>query len=81
MKGNFYSCYWRAALLGSQQMLALPVSDYLIAEQWERHGLVDISVRIETSADDSELEGARASVGALATGEGRSGRHPGASEK
>ena len=52
MKRSSYSCFWKAALLGSQQMLALPVSDYLIAEQREGHGLVEIGVRIASGFRD-----------------------------
>jgi hypothetical protein len=55
MKSTFYSGLWRAALLGSQQVLALPVSDYMVVEQLEGHGLVDIAVLIQRSGDDSEL--------------------------
>jgi hypothetical protein len=55
MKSTFYSALWRAALLGSQQVLALPVSDYMIVEQLEGHGLVGIGVLVQASGDDSEL--------------------------
>jgi hypothetical protein len=55
MKSTFYSGLWRAALLGSQQVLALPVSDYMVVEQLEGHGLVDIAVLIQRSGADSEL--------------------------
>jgi hypothetical protein len=47
--------FWKSALLGSQQVLALPVSDYMIVEQLEGHGLVDIRVVIQRPGDDSEL--------------------------
>jgi hypothetical protein len=55
MKSTFYSGLWRAALLGSQQVLALPVSDYMVVEQLEGHGLVGIGVFMQTSGDDSKL--------------------------
>jgi hypothetical protein len=59
MKSTFYSAFWRAALLGSQQVLALPVSDYMIIEQLEGHGLVGIGVLMQTSGDDLNLERGR----------------------
>ena len=80
MKGKF-TCWWRAALLGSQQLLSLPVGDYLIAEQWERQGLADISVRIVTAADVSELESAGSGAGRRQGDKRASGRHLGAPEK
>jgi hypothetical protein len=53
MKSTFYSGLWKTALLGSQQVLALPVSYYMVVAQLERHGLVDIGVVIQ-ERDDSE---------------------------
>ena len=35
---------WRTALPGSQQVLTLPVSDCMIVEQLEGHGLVSVGV-------------------------------------
>jgi hypothetical protein len=49
MKSTFYSGLWRTALLGSQQVLSLPVSDYMIVEQSEGHGLFGIGVPMQTS--------------------------------
>ena len=54
MKSTFDLAFWKAALLGSQQVLALPVSYYMVVAQLERHGLVDIGVVIQ-ERDDSEL--------------------------
>ena len=53
MKSTFYSL-WKVALLGSQQVLALPVSYYMVVAQLEGHGLVDIGVVIQRPGDDSE---------------------------
>ena len=47
MKSTFYSGLWKTALLGSQQVLALPVSYYMVVAQLEGHGLVDIGVVIQ----------------------------------
>jgi hypothetical protein len=58
MQSTFHSALWKAALLGSQQVLALPVSYYMVVAQLERHGLVDIGVVIQRPGDGSEL-GAR----------------------
>jgi hypothetical protein len=55
MKSTFYSALWKAALLGSQEVLALPVSYYMVVAQLEGHGLVDIRVVIQRPGDDSEL--------------------------
>ena len=55
MKSTFHSAFWKAALLGSQQVLALPVSYYMVVAQLERHGLVDIGVVIQRPEDGSEL--------------------------
>jgi hypothetical protein len=55
MKSTFHSGFWKAALLGSQQVLALPVSYYMAVAQLEGHGLVDIGVVIPRPRDDSEL--------------------------
>ena len=49
VKSAFYSGLWRTAILGSQQVLALPVSDYMIVEQSEGHGLFGIGVPMQTS--------------------------------
>ncbi|HEY5703971.1 MAG TPA: hypothetical protein VIS96_00180 [Terrimicrobiaceae bacterium] len=49
MKSTFYSGLWRTAILGSQQVLALPVSDYMIVDQLEGHGLVSVGVPVQTS--------------------------------
>ena len=46
---------WKTALLGSQQLLVLPISPYMVVEQLERHGLVDIGVVIQRPEDGSEL--------------------------
>jgi hypothetical protein len=54
MKSTFYSGLWKTALLGSQQVLALPVSYYMVVAQLEGHGLVDIGVVIRRPGDDSE---------------------------
>ena len=54
MKSTFHSALWKAALLGSQQVLALPVSYYMVVAQLERHGLVDIGVVIQRPEDGSE---------------------------
>ena len=54
MKSTFYSGLWKTALLGSQQVLALPVSYYMVVAQLKGHGLVDIGVVIQ-GRDDSEL--------------------------
>ena len=43
---------WKTALLGSQHLLVLPVSPYMVVEQLEGHGLVDIRVVIQRSGDD-----------------------------
>ena len=43
---------WKTALLGSQHLLVLPISPYMVVEQLERHGLVDVSVAIQTPGDD-----------------------------
>jgi hypothetical protein len=59
MKSTFYSGLWRAALLGSQQVLALPVSDYMVVEQLEGHGLVDIAVLIQRQETILNLERGR----------------------
>jgi hypothetical protein len=53
MKSTFYSGLWTTALLGSQQVLALPVSYYMVVAQLKGHGLVDIGVVIQ-ERDDSE---------------------------
>jgi len=46
MKSTFHSL-WKVALLGSsQQVLALPVSYYMVVAQLEKHGLVDVRVVI-----------------------------------
>ena len=42
MRSTLYSGLWRTALPGSQQVLAFPVSDYMILEQLEGHGLVSV---------------------------------------
>ena len=44
MRSTLYSGLWRTALVGSQEVLALPVSDHMIVEQLEGHGLVSIGV-------------------------------------
>jgi len=44
---------WKTALLGSQHLLVLPVSPYMVVEQLEGHGLVDIGVLIQNPGDDS----------------------------
>jgi hypothetical protein len=54
MKSTFDLALWKAALLGSQQVLALPVSYYMVVAQLERHGLVDIGVVIQRPEDGSE---------------------------
>ena len=54
MKSTFDLALWKAALLGSQQVLALPVSYYMVVAQLERHGLVDIGVVIQKPGDNSE---------------------------
>ena len=54
MKSTFYSGLWKTALLGSQQVLALPVGYYMVVAQLKGHGLVDIGVVIQ-ERDDSEL--------------------------
>jgi hypothetical protein len=41
---------WKTALLG------FPVSPYMVVEQLQGHGLVDIGVLIQKSRDDSEGE-------------------------
>lgn len=43
---------WKTALLGSQHLLVLPISPYMVVEQLERHGLVDVRVAIQTPGDD-----------------------------
>jgi hypothetical protein len=51
MKSTFHSL-WKVALLGSsQQVLALPVSYYMVVAQLERHGLADIRVVIQRPGD------------------------------
>jgi hypothetical protein len=40
---------WRTAIPGSQQVLTFPVSDYMIVEQLEGHGLVSVGVPMQTS--------------------------------
>ena len=52
MKATRNSALWKTALLGSQQMLAVPVSYYMVVAQLERHGLVDIGVAIIRPGDD-----------------------------
>jgi hypothetical protein len=47
---------WKTALLGSQHLLGFPVSPYMVVEQLQGHGLVDIGVLIQKSRDDSEGE-------------------------
>ena len=47
VRSNLYSGLWRTALPGSQQVLALPVSDYMIVEQLEGHGLVSVGVPMQ----------------------------------
>jgi hypothetical protein len=47
---------WKTALLGSQHLLVLPVSPYMVVEQLQGHGLVDIGVVIQRPGDDSEGE-------------------------
>jgi hypothetical protein len=54
MKSTFYSGLWKTALLGSQQVLALPVSYYMVVAQLKGHGLVDIGVVIQRPEDGSE---------------------------
>ena len=54
MKSTFYSGLWKTALLGSQQVLAVPVSYYMVVAQLERHGLVDIRVVIQRPGDNFE---------------------------
>jgi hypothetical protein len=49
VKSTFYSGLWRTAFPRSQQVLALPVSDYMIVEQSEGHGLFGIGVPVRTS--------------------------------
>jgi hypothetical protein len=49
VRSTLYSRLWRTTLPGSQQVLALPVSDYMIVEQLERHGLVSVDVPMQTS--------------------------------
>jgi hypothetical protein len=44
VKSTFYSGLWRAALPGSQQVLALPVSDHMIVEQSEGYGLFSVGL-------------------------------------
>ena len=58
-------------------MLALPVSDYLIAEQREGHGLVEIGVRIEISRGKPDVEDASLSGGGMEIKEGAPCRRPG----
>jgi hypothetical protein len=54
MKSTFHSL-WKVALLGSsQQVLALPVSYYMVVAQLEKHGLVDVRVVIQKPGDNSE---------------------------
>jgi hypothetical protein len=55
MKSTLHSTIWKATLLGSQQVLALPLSYYMVVAQLEGHGLVDIRVVIQRPEDDSEL--------------------------
>jgi hypothetical protein len=43
---------WKTALLGSQHLLVLPVSPYMVVEQLEGHGLVDVRVVIQRPGDD-----------------------------
>ena len=59
MKSTFDLALWKAALLGSQQVLALPVSYDMVVAQLERHGLVDIGVVIQRPEDGSERERGR----------------------
>ena len=47
---------WKTALLGSQHLLGFPVSPYMVVEQLQGHGLVDIGVLIPRPGDDSEGE-------------------------
>ena len=47
-----FKTLWKAALLGSQHLLVLPVSPYMVVEQLEGHGLIDIRVVIQRSGDD-----------------------------
>lgn len=47
---------WKTVLLGSQHLLVLPVSAYMVVAQLEGHGLVDIGVVIQKPHDDSEGE-------------------------
>jgi hypothetical protein len=47
---------WKTALLGSQHLLVLPVSPYMVVEQLQGHGLVDIGVVIQRPGDASEGE-------------------------
>ena len=54
MKSTRNSALWKTALLGSQQVLAVPVSYYMVVAQLERHGLVDIGVVIQRPEDGSE---------------------------
>jgi hypothetical protein len=43
---------WKTALLGSQHLLVWPISPYMVVEQLERHGLVDVRIAIQTHGDD-----------------------------
>jgi hypothetical protein len=54
MNSIFHSALWKATLLGSQQVLALPITYYMIVAQLERHGLVDVGVFIQSPGDDFE---------------------------
>ena len=54
MKSTFHSGLWKTALVGSQQVLALPVSYYMVVAQLERHKLVDIRVVIQRPGDNFE---------------------------
>jgi hypothetical protein len=54
MKAILQPCLWKVALLGRQEVMALPVTDYMIVAQSEAHGLVDMRVVIRRPNDDSE---------------------------
>ena len=49
MRSRLYSGLWRTALLGSQEVLALPVSHYMVVDQLEAHGLVSVGVPMQMS--------------------------------
>ena len=48
-------CLWQVAILGRHELMALPVSDYMVVAQSEGHGLVDIRVVIPEGNSQSEL--------------------------